>query len=1455
MIDVVGERERLIVMDGPSRSYRWLTSAWPAAALMCLLGLQRWAPSTPLGASLGALGSERVAMPLLVMIGFVVLVLLLRGWRTITYRFDRERGTLEVTHAGPLRARAVQTRGLGAVARLLERRASGQRQLELVLDDGSVLVIARESEQGRALDRIASELGGLLGRSLELDVGVVIAGRYEVERRVPRAGAGAVYRALDRKANRRVALRLVPAPEGPEGARFERELARLAQVEHEGVARVLGHGKCADGQAFVASAWHEGEELSQVLARGALGLSESLRVLRGAARALSALHAAGIVHGRLGPASFTLGAAAGSEPTLNDAGMDWKAPRYLAPEQATLGHDPTPATDVFALGCLFHSCLTGQAPFAAEQSTANLAQLRFDAAEPLREQRPGVPDAWAQLATRLLAKEPAARPADADALLAELERLPEPAPEPGEFVRRPREVVPTVPAAEEPIVVAVVVVAPGVLEPAPPPASAAGLSLPPASSASTASALAVAALTGPLRRSAVALERLRDGSLVACAASDLGAADPLRAAACAAACLQELLPQAPLALASGVAQGGRVRIADTVAAAVRVLARAPARPGIYLDATSSERLDARVFDVDADTGVLRGERLELEPEWPLLGRPSAFAGRGLELLELETFVRRALTGARERFAWVLGPAGIGKSRLASELVRRLPERHPNSLVLTGAGDERRARSPYALLGDALRVHAGIPLGGEPELARQRVEQLCSKVEPAARARVRDFLGELCGVVFTDAGNAVLSTARSDPRVMRAQVHAAFREWLASESTERAVLLVLEDVHWGDAPSLELLNEVRDEPDAARLCVLAFARPEVEAAFPALFGERASWSLVLGPLHGNASAALVAAGLGAERTSEAVARIVRRAAGNPLFLEELVRAHVAGQTNEFDGGAAEATARRIAQLAPEARRWLALAATIGARFWSSALQQIGARLGGAAEAERWLELMDELELLRPCSPARRAGEREWVFRHALLAEAAARLLGEAERRAAELASAQWLDEHGETDAMVLARYLEQADPPRARALYARAAEQSLAQRDYAEALARASLAQSAGARAEQLGEVVRVQMVACHGLGQWTRAAELGLEALELLPFGGALWCATVEELFNVLASVGDFKRAEELSEELEHLSPAPDVRAAHARALHAQLEGYAVSADHERGRARLELIDGLEGDPFGGDRAARGQSQLWRAAFIFLAGEDLAAALELARSAEADLQAAQAQHRTSMACSLQAFVYWGLGCLEESERAARRARALAVAIKDAHHTAVADAFLGLALAEQREPERWLEAERCAKSAVALQDSPLFEATWRSLSARVALKRGDFALAVADGRRARAAFASMPPYALMASALVLQALTRQGKIGDAVELAHEDLTLLDELGGPVCSDVMFGVAAAEALFESGDRASAASVLGEALQQIERRSGLIADHRLKQSYLTRRPEVRRALQLKDQWLREG
>jgi ATP/maltotriose-dependent transcriptional regulator MalT len=167
----------------------------------------------------------------------------------------------------------------------------------------------------------------------------------------------------------------------------------------------------------------------------------------------------------------------------------------------------------------------------------------------------------------------------------------------------------------------------------------------------------------------------------------------------------------------------------------------------------------------------------------------------------------------------------------------------------------------------------------------------------------------------------------------------------------------------------------------------------------------------------------------------------------------------------------------------------------------------------------------------------------------------------------------------------------------------------------------------------------------------------------------------------------------------------------------------------------------------------------------------------------------------------------------------------------------------------------LEAEQCARRVVELQDSPLFEATARSLSARVALARGELARAASDSRRARVAFAGMPPYGLMASATLIDALTRQGRHDEAVQQAHEDLVLLGELGGPVCSDVIFGVAAAEALFASGDHASAASVLDEALRQIELRSGKIADDGLRRAYLSGRREVRRALELKRLWLEQG
>jgi hypothetical protein len=100
---------------------------------------------------------------------------------------------------------------------------------------------------------------------------------------------------------------------------------------------------------------------------------------------------------------------------------------------------------------------------------------------------------------------------------------------------------------------------------------------------------------------------------------------------------------------------------------------------------------------------------------------------------------------------------------------------------------------------------------------------------------------------------------------------------------------------------------------------------------------------------------------------------------------------------------------------------------------------------------------------------------------------------------------------------------------------------------------------------------------------------------------------------------------------------------------------------------------------------------------------------------------------------------------------------------------------------------------------------------------------------------------------MASAHTLTAMVRQSKRESAAALARDDLAFVERVGSPICSEVMFRVAAAEALFEGGDRRSAERVLAGAIDQIELRAGTMSDAAMKDSYLTRRAENRRAFEL--------
>src|SRR5262249_29389772 len=156
-------------------------------------------------------------------------------------------------------------------------------------------------------------------------------------------------------------------------------------------------------------------------------------------------------------------------------------------------------------------------------------------------------------------------------------------------------------------------------------------------------------------------------------------------------------------------------------------------------------------------------------------------------------------------------------------------------IWVGRGDPLRAGSAFSLLGQAIRGACGIR-DGEP-LPAQRERLLCrvrERVAAGEQARVVAFLGELVGGPSLDDESLVIRDARRDAKLMFDQMRDAFLTFLSAECAARPLVILLEDLHWGDRPSVQLLDralrDLRDDP----LLVLAAARPEVCDVFPKLW---------------------------------------------------------------------------------------------------------------------------------------------------------------------------------------------------------------------------------------------------------------------------------------------------------------------------------------------------------------------------------------------------------------------------------------------------------------------------------------------------------------------------------------------------------------------------------------------------------------------------------------------
>jgi serine/threonine protein kinase len=256
-----------------------------------------------------------------------------------------------------------------------------------------------------------------------------VAGRFEIVGETARGGMGTVFRARDRRDRRDVALKVLRVDAADLRARFAREAAILAGLAHPHIVEYISHGATPDGLDYLVMAWVDGETLGQRLARDGLDAGAAIAIAIQLCRALAALHGRGVVHRDLKPSNIMLGgdparvvlvdlgiARRAGDAGLTRTGAVVGTAGYLAPEQVRRGGEVDGRTDLFALGCVLHECLTGRATFIADSSRTLRAKVLLHDPPALRAIDPTVPPALDALVSALLARHPGQRPATAAAV-------------------------------------------------------------------------------------------------------------------------------------------------------------------------------------------------------------------------------------------------------------------------------------------------------------------------------------------------------------------------------------------------------------------------------------------------------------------------------------------------------------------------------------------------------------------------------------------------------------------------------------------------------------------------------------------------------------------------------------------------------------------------------------------------------------------------------------------------------------------------------------------------------------------------------------------------------------------------------------------------------------------------------------------------------------------------------
>lgn len=1275
----------------------------------------------------------------------------------------------------------------------------------------------------------------------QLLAGQVVGGRFVVSAAVGSGGMATVYRATDLFSGNEVALKVARRAVRGAGESLVREASLLATLAHPGIVGHVGDGRCEDGRPFVALRWLAGETLGARLLRGPLALPDVFEATRQIAQALAYLQEGAVVHGDVKPENIL--ATTDGRFVLLDFGIACRAGMrdddvppaaagtagYVAPEALRGTPSAGAPRDIFSLGCLAFATLVGRPPFQRDSVARSLEALLHEEVPRLETLVPSTPASFARLVSAMLARAPSERPTAA-AVGAELDAM-----EDEVHASSARQGLATKNGMQRERRRTAYLVIGG---------AAAGLE-------HVATDLAKA--DGPLR-----VEGHGAGWSMAFEESPTLVAD-LEALARLALAVRRHAPAARMSIAcrlsspplsSPASDDGRADLPEVAGL-------------IALDAMAAALLRRRFRVADREGGpVLHGEAVAMGPPAHLLGQRTPFVGRADEVNVLASHFRSVVQEPRARMDLVAGLPGVGKSRLVYEIVKRLDDEGHGAQVLFAAARTSSAAIPLGLLRQCIEGAAAIVPEDDLEARRAKVERRVRQhIGGGDGERIAPFMGELAGVPFSDAGNPALHAARAHPQLMEDRMRAAWHDWLAAETRRSPVIIVIEDLHDADLGTKSFLKSALRHLERAPLWLLATAAAgdTRDGSVEDLLTASTSDTLLLGPLPGDACDELARAVLGPEASRAAEALLVQ-AQGNPLYLEELIRAAHDGHGKELPSSVLEMIRGRIDAEHAEARLVLRAASVLGHRFRAAGVKHLIEATGGAVDPMAWLGHLRDRELLREMA----AGDAEtatYEFAHPSLCDASYSTLTPDDRRLAHLAAAHWLARTEMPEAVTVAEHFRRAgDTDGAASWYARAAARALRANDLRGALKSVEIAVDvvggeAGAAARlrsTLGEIRAIEAEAHLWCGELALAGAAAGVAADALEAGEAAWLQAIASGVIVAGKQAEWDQVSAWVARATSFSPPQDACDALATTLAWASVFLIFGGRYDEADELTAMVADLAG--LGGDVDPEVEALLCqsRAVRASVAG-DLAGCLQHLERARASFEKAGDLRNLCAARTNLAFVHMELGELERAVEGLEQALAEADRMGLDDVKSIAFHNLGRALALQGDLAAGERMERMAVERLAEEGERRLEALSRVYLAEILAATRALDEAVAQATQAVSALEANPGLKPRAWAALATAFSAKQEREQALEAAQAAWEMLEAQGTVEEGDALIRLRYAECLAACAQADDAAAVISQARAKLLARAEKISDPGCRARFLAEVAENARTLALAETWSR--